>query len=255
MLQWKGLPEVCWGIWVSTRDIEPIISAVERKGRERSSHCETTTHESSGQSIRSLFSSAELPCFSTRTRCVPAEIQMGRRLQTTLPCLATQNKRKYLKRKQKHLKLRQKANYDKASKSLEPLSNNDTVRLEDSNTWTKKATVLEEVKPRSYTVRTEDGQILRRNRRSLLKTKETVENTHTGDTDCAESTSETLPVLHHNEQAKEMHSPVLRRSNRTVKPPDRLNLWILLKQIRSIRMFINEKIKENVISWLLLLWW
>lgn len=154
----------------------------------------------------------------------PAEILMGRRLQTTLPCLATQNKRKYLKRKQKHLKLRQKANYDKASKSLEPLSNNDTVRLEDSNTWTKKATVLEEVKPRSYTVRTEDGQILRRNRRSLLKTKETAENTHTGDTDCAESTSETLPVLHHNEQAKEMHSPVLRRSNRTVKPPDRLNL-------------------------------
>lgn len=160
----------------------------------------------------------------------PAEILMGRRLRTTLPFLATLNKNKYLKRKQKHLKQRQKDNYDKA-KSLEPLSNNDTVRLEDCSTWTKRATVLEEVNPRSYMVRTEEGQILRRNRRSLLKTKETVlEDTDTGDTDCAESTttSETLPVLDNKESAKEMrsdmHSPVMRRSKRTVKPPDRLNL-------------------------------
>ncbi|RXN33948.1 Retrotransposable element Tf2 type 1 [Labeo rohita] len=155
----------------------------------------------------------------------PAEILMG--LRTTLPCLATPSKNKYLRRKQWHLKQQQKAHYDKASKGLEPLSNSDTVRLEDCSTWSKRATVLEEVNPRSYTVRTEDGQILRRNRRSLLKTKETgLVDTSTEDTDCAVSpkTSEMLPVLDDKKSAEDMHLPVLQRSKRTVKPPDRLNL-------------------------------
>uniref|UniRef100_A0A672Q3W0 Integrase catalytic domain-containing protein n=1 Tax=Sinocyclocheilus grahami TaxID=75366 RepID=A0A672Q3W0_SINGR len=157
----------------------------------------------------------------------PAEILMGRRLRTTLPCLTSPIKNKYLKRKQQHLKQRQKANYDKASKSLEPLSNNDTVRLEDHSTWSTRATVLDEVNPRSYTVRTEDGQILRRNRRSLLKTKETVlVDTSTEDTDSAVSnkTSKRLTVMDDKEPTEDMHSSVLRRSKRTVKPPDRLNL-------------------------------
>ncbi|KAL0147186.1 hypothetical protein M9458_057509, partial [Cirrhinus mrigala] len=67
-------------------------------------------------------------------------------------------------------------------------------------TWSKRATVLEEVNPKSYMVRTEDGQILRRNLRSLLKMKETgLVDTSTEDTDCAVSPktsgSEMLPVL------------------------------------------------------------
>ena len=47
--------------------------------------------------------------------------------------------------------------------------------MEDSNIWSKKAAVLEEVSPRSYWVQKEDGQIVRRNRRSLLKTQETLQ--------------------------------------------------------------------------------
>lgn len=95
---------------------------------------------------------------------------MGLRLSTTLSYTAEQKKHKEVRQKQKQLQKRQKANYDKSSRSLVPLAKYDTVRLEDSYNWGKKATVLEEVSPRSYTVRTEDGQILRRNRRSLLKT-------------------------------------------------------------------------------------
>ncbi len=152
---------------------------------------------------------------------------MGRRLRTTLPCLATPSKNKNLKRKQQHLKQRLKANYDKTSKGLEPLSNNDTVRLEDCSTWSKRATVLEQVNPRSYTVRTGDGQILRRNRRSLWKTKEPVlVDTSTEDTDCAVSpnTSESPPVGDDKKPTEDMHSPVLQRSKRILKPLDRLNL-------------------------------
>lgn len=148
----------------------------------------------------------------------PAEMLMGRKLRTTLPYLTQPKKIKGLQKKQMQLKKRQKMNYDKTSRSLRPLANNDTVRLEDCNTWHRKATVLEEVYPRSYTVKTEDGQILRRNRRSLLKTQETVPQ----DTSPVES--ETEPVIDNKEDEKETHSPELRRSKRTVKPPERLDL-------------------------------
>lgn len=57
---------------------------------------------------------------------------------------------------------------------LQVLSKNDIVRVEDANCWDRKAVVLEEVNPRSYVVRTENGQILRRNRKSLLETQESL---------------------------------------------------------------------------------
>ncbi len=72
-----------------------------------------------------------------------------------------------VRQKKKALQKRQKTNYDKQTKMLKVLSKNDIVRVEDANCWDRKAVVLEEVNPRSHVVRTENGQILRRNRRSL----------------------------------------------------------------------------------------
>uniref|UniRef100_A0A672S0A1 Integrase catalytic domain-containing protein n=1 Tax=Sinocyclocheilus grahami TaxID=75366 RepID=A0A672S0A1_SINGR len=206
-----GIPQVVCsdnGPCYSSKDFQKFAEeyGFQHVTSKRSTHSEVTAQESSRQSIGSLFSSAELPYFATRTWCVSCRNPDGVQITDHTSLLT---------------------NYDKASKGLEPLSNNDTVRLEDHSTWSKRATVLDEVNPISYTVRTEDGQILRRNRRSLLKTKETVlVDTSTEDTGCAVSqkTSETLPVLDDKEPAEDMHSPVLRRSKRTVKPPDRLNL-------------------------------
>lgn len=145
----------------------------------------------------------------------PTELLMGRRLRTTLPYTAQQRKHKEVRQKMKHLRKRQKLNFDRSSRSLAPLARHDTVRVEDSNTWSKKATVLAEVSARSYAVKTEDGQILRRNRRSLLKTRDTVT-----------ARSDPLPPVTDNSVSAEQTntSPVLRRSARTVKAPDRLNL-------------------------------
>ncbi|KAL1264137.1 hypothetical protein QQF64_004492 [Cirrhinus molitorella] len=157
----------------------------------------------------------------------PAEILMGRKLRTTLPYVTrpNKNKNKTWRKKQMHLKQRQKINYDRTSRSLGPLAVKDTVRLEDNNTWSRRATVLEEVNPRSYTVKTEDGQILRRNRRSLLKTQEAIQVENSGDNKYGDTTPEAQdasPV--EREKTEEVHSPVLRRSQRTIKPPKRLNL-------------------------------
>lgn len=154
----------------------------------------------------------------------PAEILMGRRLRTTIP-YTYERKQNKAKQKQKLLQRRQKTNYDKSTKSLVPLARHDTVRIQDSNTWTKKATVLEEVSPKSYNVRTEDGQILRRNRRSLLKTPDTFQGqtTEASQEDPA-CTASAEPSPDDHQQAVETDLPVLRRSTRTVKAPDRLNL-------------------------------
>ena len=163
----------------------------------------------------------------------PAELLMGRRLRTTLPHTAKQ-KKNIMRQKQQCLQNRQKANYDKASKSLVSLSPHDTVRLQDSKYWNKKATVLEEVAPRSYNVRTEDGQVLRRNRRSLLKTPETLEQS-ADDELCTTTRAAPPPAELKNLQppteptpSEPVHEPepvpVLRRSARETKPPDRLVL-------------------------------
>lgn len=49
---------------------------------------------------------------------------------------------------------------------LKSLSKDDMVRIADPNVWNRKATVVQEVGPRSDAVRSEENQILRRNRRS-----------------------------------------------------------------------------------------
>uniref|UniRef100_A0A669DK63 Gypsy retrotransposon integrase-like protein 1 n=1 Tax=Oreochromis niloticus TaxID=8128 RepID=A0A669DK63_ORENI len=151
----------------------------------------------------------------------PAEILMGRKLQTTLPYTTTR-KHKQVRDKMKQLQKRQKVNFDKSSKSLKPLAPNEAVRVEDANVWTKRATVLEEVNPRSYNVKTEDGLILRRNRRSLLYTQKTMGPSEGQCDDNNTPPEPTTPVKDSVEQRDQ--SPIVRRSARSIKPPDRLNL-------------------------------
>ncbi|MGH0128263.1 UNVERIFIED_CONTAM: hypothetical protein FKN15_034099 [Acipenser sinensis] len=156
----------------------------------------------------------------------PAELLMGRKLRTTLPYCSKEKQNKELKQKQELLKWKQKQNYDKATKSLKPLSRYDVVRIEDPNAWNRKATVLQEISPRSYTVRTEDGQILRRNRRSLLRTQETFQEEEHEQPDDNHPTAESSPVLTEDSSSsnKQTDLLVLRRSSRTIKKPERLNL-------------------------------
>lgn len=105
----------------------------------------------------------------------PAELLMNRKLRTTLPSHQPHDKFKpknpaTIEQKLRQQKLRQKSFYDRTTKQLPPLTPNSPVRIENPDGWSTRGTVLQEVAPRSYTVKTEDGQILRRNHRNLLKT-------------------------------------------------------------------------------------
>uniref|UniRef100_A0A1A8I9B9 Integrase catalytic domain-containing protein n=1 Tax=Nothobranchius kuhntae TaxID=321403 RepID=A0A1A8I9B9_NOTKU len=77
----------------------------------------------------------------------PAELLMGRRLRTTLPFRDAHGVPQDLGFQRRSLQLRQKRNYDKSTRSLEPLVQNDTVRVGDSGRWSRRAAVLGEVGP------------------------------------------------------------------------------------------------------------
>lgn len=76
-----------------------------------------------------------------------------------------------MKKKLKQLKEKQKFYHDRTAQHLQPLVMDDVVRIRSDENWSKKATVVQEVASRSYTVKTDDRQILRRNRCDLLKTE------------------------------------------------------------------------------------
>ncbi|XP_061129807.1 uncharacterized protein K02A2.6-like [Syngnathus typhle] len=164
------------------------------------------------------YRSAALECGAS-----PAGLLMHRKLRTTLPHISRHNDNNNtdgLTNKRMRLKYRQKMNYDKTATQLEPLQERDVVRIEGPESWDRKARVLSEVGPRSFVVETENGQVLRRNRRSLLKTRD-IDNQ--AEEVGAEQPEVATPDVHHSEPPSPPSMTVtLRRSTRPRKPPGRL---------------------------------
>ena len=102
----------------------------------------------------------------------PAQLLMGRRLRSNLPIQENLLKTKEggkVQRFKEQQKAKQKFYYDKGTQNLPELHTGDYVRLKDkTNTWSQKATVINEVHPRSYTIQTEEGAVLRQNRRDIM---------------------------------------------------------------------------------------
>ncbi|XP_049517133.1 uncharacterized protein LOC125942923 isoform X1 [Dermacentor silvarum] len=111
----------------------------------------------------------------------PAEILQGRRLRNTLPDVGTGPDHAIMKRSQTN----------RPGGLLPPLETGATVRLRSKGAWTSKAKVLRSSgHPRSYDVTTEQGRLLRRNRRHLLLTSETFSpDLPEGNEDEAQSTT------------------------------------------------------------------
>ena len=118
---------------------------------------------------------------------------MKRKLSTTLPSCLKQKKHPKLEQKLNQQKMMQKAFYDRTAKQLLALSRNDPVRIANPEGWMTRAAVLQEVAPQSYTVRTKEGQINRRNRRSLLKTPGTVADQELSETQTEYKPNSTSP--------------------------------------------------------------
>ena len=106
----------------------------------------------------------------------PSQLLMSRRLRSILPTTHQQLKPSIASHAQARVKMqvnrmRQKRYYDPGSKPLKPLHISETVRIRRKKLW-EPAEVINQHDSRSYSVRTLDGAIYRRNRRHLLKTLE-----------------------------------------------------------------------------------
>ncbi|CAC5400328.1 unnamed protein product [Mytilus coruscus] len=155
----------------------------------------------------------------------PAQLLLNRRLRTTIPTIKNRltpkcGNLKNTQRKMKQQKMNQKQYYDKSSKPLPELQPNDTIRFQHNpkGKWDQGTVVRNNNTPNSYVIETPEGQIFKRNRKHLLKTKE----------DKIEQTSlEEANENNHNDfdNMTDEHSlepSFVRRSERSVKKPTRL---------------------------------
>ncbi|CAB4040233.1 Transposon Ty3-G Gag-Pol poly [Paramuricea clavata] len=101
----------------------------------------------------------------------PTTMLMNRKLRTRLPRLKQETlhlNKSVLEKQQK-----QKQYYDVKTKSLRPLAEGSTVRIQHGKSWNSMAQVMKKADtPRSYILQDETGRLLRRNRRDLLRTDE-----------------------------------------------------------------------------------
>ena len=105
----------------------------------------------------------------------PAQLLMSRRLRASLPMTGKmlepeipENTRVKLDHRQQ----KQKRSYDKATKSLPELKPGDVIRYQKGRLWMPAVVIGKHSTPRSYNIKTGNGNILRRNRRHLRKTIE-----------------------------------------------------------------------------------
>ena len=169
----------------------------------------------------------------------PAELLFNRRIRSNLPVtkelLKNQVHSSNVDKKKKELKKRQKQNYDKNVAPLPKLKVGATVRLQNMDKpksnkpqWPLKGVVTKVLQNRSYLVKTENGDVLRRNRRHLLETAEPVQQDEWFDAE------EELPATDEpaqpelaarNDQPAELGAaaPPLRRSRRVAKPNPKYN--------------------------------
>ncbi|XP_021366770.1 uncharacterized protein K02A2.6-like [Mizuhopecten yessoensis] len=163
----------------------------------------------------------------------PFELLHGRKARSNLPIIdsqlivKSQSSEKF--RKERYAdKVKQKFYYDKRVRELPPLDRGNTVRIRDcrDSAWSTKGVVREEVSPRSYLVESETGNTYRRNRKDILKcmdrevvespTPDIVDSDQIGSRTCTDFDDERQDIT-------PVSSPiVLRKSERTIKRPDRL---------------------------------
>ncbi|XP_077548134.1 uncharacterized protein LOC144160919 [Haemaphysalis longicornis] len=144
----------------------------------------------------------------------PAELLMGRWLRTTIPDVQGNPSREVIMRLQT----------DHSRGPMVPLNPGDSVRIK-KGAWATKAQVLgHSGHPRSYTVVTENGRVLRRNRQHLLLTREPFRRDDQDDNEDdveAGPAAATMPAQP-AAPTSVSSTPALRRYLRQRRPPERL---------------------------------
>ena len=165
----------------------------------------------------------------------PAQRLMGRRTKTLLPTSSKLLEPKVIKTKivrseLQQQKERQKRFYDKCTKELTTLQPGQNVRVQIGKQWKPAVITSVASEPRSYNIRTPDGQTYRRNRCHLMPSRSThsdqpfddnwpdYESTVNEQSSQSESTTESTE---HSTNTGPGTGPTLRRSRRNTHRPAR----------------------------------
>nr|XP_009858557.1 uncharacterized protein K02A2.6-like [Ciona intestinalis] len=145
----------------------------------------------------------------------PVQMLMSRRLRTKIPIhkdlLKPEVVDAYVGLKKRQL--RQKHYYDRGTKALPPLKKGDVVGYRKDGHWKKAIVTNRACEPRSYIIRNEFGNLLRRNRRQLNNMPGVMVNTYVDhndyvpDTRSMTSQSQTnvnnMPIVNNNASSTE----------------------------------------------------
>ena len=168
----------------------------------------------------------------------PAQLLMGRRLKTKLPTSTQLLKPQIHKNAHKNIKdrqLKQKHYFDRGAKHLPTFEEGEKIRVKVKDNWQPASVLKSHDTPRSFIIKTPDGNTYRRNRRHLLKTREktftTQSSPHPEDYDPGErqpaerDTSFQTPASSPVEVSAPptVNEEVVKRSRvgRVIKPPSR----------------------------------
>ena len=148
-------------------------------------------------------------------------------MRTTLPDLCNMRKSKNIPASDLPAKLQRKYSdkqryyYNRSAKELPDIPVGFTIRIRKDNSWPMKAKVVAKAQsPRSYFVKTEEGNALRRNRRDLLKSNE--QFTHAlPDIDMPVFESTDSPSASHPTPNPDTSQSYRSRLRSSVNPPSR----------------------------------
>ena len=166
----------------------------------------------------------------------PAELMLGRKIRTTLPCIAsnfepTTPDHELVKENDSKIKAQAKRNFDKhhGARELPELKPNTSVRMktDKEKLWSEPMTVVSKYEnhPRSYIVKSNKGTVYRRNRRHLRKIREPqqTDESDSSDNEPDNQQEHLEPPRPHQQQGHNIRPmPELGRPQRNAKPIKRL---------------------------------
>ena len=146
----------------------------------------------------------------------PSELCMSRRLRSNLPCTNERLKPQPLKLNDVRKKLsanreKQKKFHDRSAKHLSSLQKGDKVRVQIFDKLWKPAVITDQHSNRSYILQTHDGNVYRRNRKFIHKSKDqTREDSHL------------MPLLKSQEKSCELSGMPMSQAHSEITEPPQL---------------------------------
>lgn len=163
----------------------------------------------------------------------PAELLMGRQLRSSLPMTHSHLIPKTIQpslvtQQRQHLQKKQSQYYNRSAHPLTPLKIQDPVyvQVNKGDDW-RPATIAKQDSHRSYTVKTPEGSMFRRNRRHLRGTPPSTSPSGLEKPPTPQKTAHTdapPPAEILNQQPDPGNHVTTTRSGRLIRPPDRMDM-------------------------------